>query len=45
MISDLAGDFRRDIDTLDFGARRECVAAGIRVVRAEIQTIRRVLSP
>ena len=37
--------FRRDIDTLDFGARRECVAAGIRTVRAEIETIRRALAP
>jgi NTE family protein len=37
--------FRRDIDMMDFGARRECVAAGIRTVRAEIETIRRVLAP
>lgn len=28
-------DFRRAIDTLDFESRRECVAAGIRGVRAE----------
>lgn len=37
--------FRRDIDALDFGLRRECVAAGIRTVRAEIETIRRALAP
>ncbi len=29
----LRPDFRRSIDTLDFGARRECVAAGARAVR------------
>jgi len=28
-------DFRRAIDTLDFDSRRECVAAGVRGVRAE----------
>ncbi|NIP58526.1 MAG: hypothetical protein GWO17_11140 [Gemmatimonadetes bacterium] len=31
--------FRRRIDTLDFGARRECVAAGLRAVRAEKRAI------
>ncbi len=35
--------FSRDIDTLEFSARRECVAAGIRVVRAERSEIARVL--
>lgn len=29
----LRPSFRRTIDTLDFAARRECIAAGIRVVR------------
>jgi len=37
--------FTRDISVLEFGAVRECVAAGIRIVRAEIETIRRVLAP
>lgn len=37
--------FRRDIDRLDFGARRDGVTAGIRTIRAEIETIRRVLAP
>jgi len=35
--------FVRFIDTLEFSARRECVAAGIRVVRAETPAIRRLL--
>lgn len=35
--------FERPIDTLDFGARRECVAAGVRVVREERKTIRTML--
>ncbi len=35
--------FARDIDTLEFSARRECVAAGIRVVRAERSHIERLL--
>lgn len=31
--------FRRSVDVLDFHARRECVAAGLRAVRAQRQTI------
>ncbi len=37
--------FRRDIDTLEFSARRECAAAGIRVVREERQALRALLAP
>lgn len=36
--------FTRPIDTLDFGARRECVVAGIRVVRRQRATVRSVLA-
>jgi len=35
--------FRRRIDTLDFGARRECVAAGIRCVRTDRAAVRTLL--
>jgi NTE family protein len=35
--------FRRAIDTLDFGAHRECVAAGVRAVRANMEELERVL--
>ncbi len=35
--------FKRSIDTLEFSARRECVAAGIRSVRLERKTIRALL--
>lgn len=35
--------FSRDIETLEFSARRECVAAGIRVVRTEWPRITRLL--
>ena len=35
--------FRRSIDTLEFSARRECVAAGIRIVRQERQAVRTLL--
>jgi NTE family protein len=35
--------FRREIDTLDFTARRECVAAGIRAVRTDKSALHRVL--
>ena len=37
--------FRRAIDTLDFTARRECVAAGIRAVRQDGRALDRVLCP
>ncbi len=35
--------FRRTIDTLEFGARRECVAAGIRAVRQSRGNLARLL--
>lgn len=35
--------FRRTIDTLDFGARRGCIAAGRRVVRTQRPEIERLL--
>jgi NTE family protein len=35
--------FRRRIDVLDFGARRECIAEGIRAVRSERRAIRELL--
>lgn len=35
--------FRRTIDVLEFDARRECVAAGVRAVRAEHETLVRLL--
>jgi len=35
--------FLRGIDTLEFSALRECVAAGIRIVRAERSRIRKLL--
>lgn len=38
-------DFRRSVDMLDFAARRECVAAGIRAVRAQRKTISALLAP
>jgi NTE family protein len=37
--------FRRIIDTLDFDARRECVAAGLRAVRQRRDTLHRLLQP
>lgn len=37
--------FRRTIDTLDFAARRECVAAGVRVVRAHREGLAALLAP
>lgn len=36
--------FRRSVDILDFAARRECVAAGARVVRAQRNTIAALLT-
>lgn len=36
--------FRRAVDTLEFGAYRECVAAGVRAVRACTDTLARELS-
>jgi NTE family protein len=39
----LSPKFRRTIDTLEFSARRECVAAGIRIVREKRQVIRSLL--
>ncbi len=35
--------FRRPVDTLEFTARRECVAAGVRGVRGCRQALERVL--
>lgn len=35
--------FRRTIDTLDFGARRTCIAAGVRVVRHHRDELRHLL--
>jgi NTE family protein len=35
--------FHRSIDTLEFSARRECVAAGLRNVRAELESIHALL--
>lgn len=35
--------FHRSIDTLEFSARRECVAAGLRNVRSERESIRALL--
>ena len=37
--------FRRTIDTLDFEARRECVAAGTRVVRSHRAVLAALLDP
>jgi NTE family protein len=37
--------FRRSVDMLDFAARRECVAAGIRAVRAQRKIIAALLAP
>ena len=37
--------FRRAIDTLDFAARRECVAAGARVVRGHRAVLAALLGP
>lgn len=37
--------FRRTIDTLDFDARRECIAAGARAVRRRRADLARVLGP
>jgi NTE family protein len=39
----LRPEFRREIDTLDFSARRECVAAGIRGVRENRDALLRLL--
>lgn len=39
----LRPEFNRSIDTLEFSARRECVEAGIRVVRAGRESIRELL--
>lgn len=39
----LAPTFRRTIDTLDFAARRECVAAGVRAVRRNDAALRQLL--
>jgi NTE family protein len=36
--------FSRHIDVLDFGARRECVVAGVRAVRAATDNIRSLLN-
>jgi len=36
--------FRRPIETLEFGAHRECVAAGVRAVRENTDEIERVLA-
>lgn len=40
----LRPQFARTIDTLEFGARRECVAAGIRVVREQQRAIGQLLA-
>jgi NTE family protein len=40
----LRPSFRRPIDVLDFGARRECTAAGIRAVRKELAHLRTILN-
>jgi len=37
--------FRRTIDTLDFDARRECVAAGLRAVRRSREELTALLAP
>lgn len=37
--------FRRTIDTLDFAARRECIAAGLRVVRSQRSVLASLLNP
>jgi NTE family protein len=37
--------FRRFIDVLDFTSGRECVAAGMRAVRAEARAIEALLCP
>ena len=37
--------FRRPIDTLDFDARRECVAAGVEAVRRSRTALRNLLGP
>jgi NTE family protein len=34
---------KRSVDTLEFSARRECVEAGIRIVRAERESIHALL--
>jgi len=41
----LRPDFGRSIDLLDFGARRGCVAAGVRAVRARREEVERILAP
>jgi len=41
----LTPPFRRTVDTLDFGAQRECVAAGMKAVRQRWQTLASVLTP
>lgn len=40
----LRPDFRRTVDVLEFEARRECVAAGIRAVRARREALRGLLA-
>ena len=37
-------EFRRYIDTLDFGGRRECVAAGLRAARGSLVGVRELLA-
>ncbi len=37
--------FRRTVDMLDFAARRECVAVGVRAGRPQRKTIARPLAP
>jgi NTE family protein len=39
----LAPTFARTIDTLDFSARRECTAAGVRAVRHNYAALRQLL--
>ncbi|MCL4867134.1 MAG: patatin-like phospholipase family protein [Gemmatimonadales bacterium] len=41
----LRPNFTRSIGTLEFSARRDCVAAGIRVVRAERERLEALLGP
>lgn len=41
----LRPSFRRPIDTLEFHARRECVAAGIRAVRGNLDALRALVPP
>jgi NTE family protein len=41
----LSPTFARPIDTLDFSARRECVAAGVKAVRGNSAALRQLLGP